>query len=180
MRESVGEPVLSFFACWGMHVETLHVISTSLSALCLLVSPIQHLHQSQHLVFFSSCAQTILGQVCLYRKSEGTPTGLQEINGGVSCYVASRLSHCCVIKSNPWTLLCGCCKLLSLPAFKSHFQLSCFFCLTLSLFEPFFSACRHVRHSFLCRFSQHSTLQSIWWIVKSLTALLPPPPFSAE
>lgn len=53
MRESVGEPVLSFFACWGMHVETLHVISTSLSALCLLVSPIQHLHQSQHLVFLA-------------------------------------------------------------------------------------------------------------------------------
>lgn len=40
----------------------------------------------------------------------------------------------------------------------------------------FFPACRHVRHSYLCCFSQHSTLQSIWWIVKSLTAVLSPPP----
>lgn len=51
--------------------------------------------------------------------NKGAPlAGLQEINGGVGCYAASRPSHCCVIKSNPKTLLCGCYKLLFLPAFK--------------------------------------------------------------
>lgn len=39
---------------------------------------------------------------------KGRPSqGLQEMNGGVGCSAASRLSHCCVIKSNPRTLLRG-------------------------------------------------------------------------
>lgn len=41
--------------------------------------------------------------------NKGAPlAGPQEMDEGVGCYAASRLSHCCVIKSNPRTLLCGC------------------------------------------------------------------------
>ncbi len=83
--------------------------------------------------------------------------GLQEINGRVCCYAASRLSHCCVINSNPRTLLCGCCKLLSLPAFKATFSCLVSFA-TCRVSELFSSA---VTLSFMSvRFSQHSSLEA--------------------
>lgn len=82
-------------------------------------SPFHQIHLSKtYIVLELRCLKLFWANRRWPPGNHRAPRQRQEINGGVSCYAASPLSHYCVIKSNPRTLLCGCCKLLSPPAFK--------------------------------------------------------------